>query len=436
MVNQRLDNSAKGGGVGSGIEDEFRGFGFDDVSRTIDEKLNEQQGGQNGGNDDGNGGLNFDDGGSEGNGSGGNDNIFTDKGGESNDGEKNDGENTGDENGDEGTDTGTIQEDPTVVDDGGFSWSEGGLYIALAVVVGLLVVLVADTLRRRKRGKGRARGAGKAPVTVTEEGFAQDLAGDAAGHAPVAQSSPIGAAVYQHIGAREDQQDSYGVTRPELYNQQGVLAVVADGMGGLANGKAVSSAIVRTFADHFPQISGYYAQPQDVLLDLTIRANAQVNQLLRGADRSGSTLVAALLRNGYLHFLTVGDSRIYLYRGGALLQLNREHIYQEELAVKAINQTVSMAQVRGDRQAHSLTSYVGIGRIPCIDRNDEGVKLVKGDRILMASDGVFGTLTQEQMEQALTLSVTEAAKTMGALIREADKPYQDNNTLVILEYKG
>lgn len=298
--------------------------------------------------------------------------------------------------------------------DAGSGWMWGGAALA-AVLAGCVV---ADHFRKRMRKKKRR--AARAAVAA------------AAG----ASGGSVNVAACQDIGAREDQQDSYEYSHPDLYAQQGLMAVVADGMGGLANGKAVSSALVRTFIDGFPQVSGYYSQTADILLDLSIRANARVNQMLRGADRSGSTLVAALVRDGYLHFLTVGDSRIYLYRGGALLQLNREHIYQEELAVKAVNQGASMAQVRSDRQAHSLTSYFGIGRIPSIDRNDEGIRLVPGDRILLASDGVFGTLTREQMEQAMQLEVQAAAERMGQMIRSEDKPYQDNNTLIIVEYKG
>lgn len=291
----------------------------------------------------------------------------------------------------------------------------GWLLAGLGVVVALLLALVADNFRKRSRRRRMSMAA--APVSYSGTGS-------------------VGIAAHQDIGAREDQQDSYGVSDPEAYVQQGVMAVVADGMGGLANGKAVSSALVRTFIDGFPQVSGYYNYSQDILLDLSIRANAQINQMLRGADRSGSTLVAALIRDGYLHFLTVGDSRIYLCRGGALLQLNREHIYQEELAVKAVNQSVAMNQVRSDRQAHALTSYFGIGRIPSIDRNDEAIRLIPGDRILLASDGVFGTLTREQMEQALQGSIHDAANQMGDMIRAAGKAHQDNNTLVLLEYKG
>lgn len=242
------------------------------------------------------------------------------------------------------------------------------------------------------------------------------------------------AAVHQHIGTREDQQDSYGVSEPGAYSQNGVIAIVADGMGGLSNGRAVSSALVRSFLEGFRGF-GPRHNAADFLLEQAVRANAGVNQMLRGQDRSGSTLVSCVIRNGYLNFLTVGDSRIYLYRGGALLQLNREHIYQEELAQRAVNQEASLSQVRGDRQAHALTSYFGIGHIPAIDRNDEGIKLLDGDKLLLASDGVFGTLTQMQMEAALAQDVTSAARTMGEQIRAANRAHQDNNTAVVLEYR-
>ena len=305
----------------------------------------------------------------------------------------------------------------------------GGILLVLILAACAVVMYIRKNEQKKRR---RARRNNRTAVAAAAPAAAHTAAPMAAGYA----KAPVAAAAYQHVGAREDQQDSYGVSRPELYGRQGVMAVVADGMGGLANGKAVSSALVRTYLDGFPQVSGYYEQTSDILLDLAIRSNAQVNKMLQGAERSGSTLVATMIRGGYLHFLTVGDSRVYLCRGGALIQLNREHIYQEELAAKAVNQSVAMNQVRTDRQAHSLTSYFGIGRIPSIDRNDEGLKLVPGDRILLASDGVFGTLTQEQMEQALQHEINEAAQLMGDMILNADKPYQDNNTLVILEYNG
>lgn len=322
----------------------------------------------------------------------------------------------------------------------GFLSGGGLLYAALALLLALivcvaLVIIRKNNAEKKRRQRRRARRAGSRDDLITTRGVDPTLANAPMAAAPAAAQQPIVAAVHQHIGAREDQQDSYGASDLTAYPTSGVLAVVADGMGGLSNGGAVSSALVRTFLEGFRHMAGQ-TQPQDMLLEMAIQANNYINQMLRGAERSGSTLVSAVVQDGYLHFLTVGDSRIYLYRAGTLLQLNREHIYQEELAVKAINRLISIPQVSGDRQAHSLTSYFGIGSIPAIDRNYEGIKLVPGDRILLATDGVFGTLSREEMEQALQGTVGEATQALGDRIREIDKPYQDNNTALILEYRG
>lgn len=304
-------------------------------------------------------------------------------------------------------------------------------YLYLLVIAAVIAVagFLASRAKKDKRGK-RER---KRPVAIEVPNTGVEEKVEEPKGAATAEPRIL-AAVHQHIGSREDQQDSYGVSEPAAYAQQGIIAVVADGMGGLSNGRAVSSALVRTLLEGFRN-SNPRQNAADFLLEQAVRANSHINQMLRGQERSGSTLVSCVIRNGSAHFLTVGDSRIYLYRGGTLIQLNREHIYQEELAGKAVNQTVSLQQVRGDRQAHSLTSYFGIGRIPAIDRNDEGIKLIDGDKLLLATDGVFGTLSQAQLEAALTQGVSAAARTMGEQIRVANRPHQDNNTAVILEYR-
>ncbi len=304
------------------------------------------------------------------------------------------------------------------------------LIVAIVLLaIGISIAIICKNKKKKKQAAS-TRVDPKAGVPVQ-----QVVVPPVAATVPASAGPRVNAAVYQHIGARNDQQDSYGVSEPSAYAQTGVMAIVADGMGGLANGRAVSSSLVRTFQEGF-RYAGPATDAGDMLLDLATRANSSVNTMLRGQERSGSTLVAAVIRGGMLHFLTVGDSRIYLYRGGALLQLNREHIYQEELAVKAMNQVVSLQQVKGDRQAHSLTSYFGIGKIPAMDRNYEGIKLVDGDKLLLASDGVFGTLTQAQMEAAMGQNVQDAARTLGDWVLSANRPHQDNNTAVVLEYRA
>lgn len=299
---------------------------------------------------------------------------------------------------------------------------------ALGVVLILLVLLLISTLRGKKKGKVEEAKKEELPkekeTTLTQpEAENQNQ-----------QHIPVSAASVHEIGAREDQQDSFGIS-DYMEQGKGMLAVVADGMGGLTNGKAVSSLAVNTCFDVFYSLPNYISHA-DMLLQMAVQSNSAVNQMLRASGKSGSTLVAATIGSGQLHYLTIGDSHIYLYRGGALLQLNKEHIYREELSLEAVNGRMSIHQVNNDPQAKSLTSYLGIGRVPYLDRNYEGIKLISGDKIILASDGVFGTLSQEQMEMALQLSAAEAAEKLRELVSAANRPYQDNYTAVVLEYHG
>ena len=92
--------------------------------------------------------------------------------------------------------------------------------------------------------------------------------------------------------------------------------------------------------------------------------------------------------------------------------------------------------VSQDKQAGSLTSYLGEGRLSHIDRNQKGLRLLPGDKLLLCSDGVYGTLTETQMEQALSLDGEMSTEQMRKLIEDREAKYQDNYTALLLEYNG
>lgn len=239
------------------------------------------------------------------------------------------------------------------------------------------------------------------------------------------------------IGSRGEQQDSFGLsdfTDEELYRTKGLFAAVADGMGGLANGNVVSQTVVQTCIEYFYGRASHQAAP-DLLLDMTREVNARVNRMMQGEPaRGGSTLAEVLIRQGKLYFLTVGDSRVYLFRGGKLICLNRPHVFGEELALEAVNGWRKADEVHSNPQKASLTSYIGAGELRYLDRVSEGIALAAGDKIMLATDGVFGTLRTEQMEQALADSVEGAAEQIEKMIQEAARPRQDNYTAVIIAF--
>lgn len=234
-------------------------------------------------------------------------------------------------------------------------------------------------------------------------------------------------------GRRTEQQDTFGVSDQDLEHSRGRLIVVCDGMGGLSNGGAVSSVAVHTIMDRFLMLN-QATDPLHALMSLAIDANVSVNNYLgpNGIKSSGCTLVMALVRNGYLSFLSIGDSRIYLYRAGTIIQLNREHDYGRELVVKAVNGDMTLFDALNDSQANRLASYLGEGRISCIDFPSNAVRLFPGDKVILMTDGVYNALTDEEMAAALQSDTAQAvADTFGALIERKAYEQQDNFTAVV-----
>lgn len=283
-----------------------------------------------------------------------------------------------------------------------------GGWAGLGLLAGLLAagaaVAVAGWLRHRKKGKPAPDAPATWAGTVTVEKLHEQ-------------------------GARSGQQDSFFVSPPE--EAAGLLAVVADGMGGLSDGDKVSQAAVAAMAQGF-----YLAQgtPQQVLLQLAEQANSAVNRLLGddGAYRSGSTLTAGLIRGGAFHYLSIGDSRICLYRQGILYQLNREHIYRNDLYIRYVNDEETLEGASSHPKAAGLTSFLGMGQLKYIDLPAEPVTVLPGDRFILMSDGVYNALTQQELTAALSQGPGQAAQALNNAIRAKGYQNQDNYTAVIL----
>jgi len=240
-----------------------------------------------------------------------------------------------------------------------------------------------------------------------------------------------------HIGARESQQDSFcisDISNAELCAQKGILGVVADGMGGMADGAEASAIVSRTMLQYFNETapSGY---PELDLLVMLNAANNNVNNFMSGRDKGGSTVVAVIIHEEKLYWAAAGDSRIYLVRSGAIIQLNREHVYSIELDERAATGEISWEAAAGDPKREALTSYLGMSVIEKIDRSCRSMQILIDDRILLMSDGVFGVLTDEEILSAMQYPPQESAIMLQEMVLAKQNPIQDNLTAIIFDFK-
>ena len=233
------------------------------------------------------------------------------------------------------------------------------------------------------------------------------------------------------LGDRTDQQDAFclaGLEAPE----GGVLAAVADGMGGLVDSGQVSRALTHALSGSFAP--GRETPPARQLQLLLRQALEQVETLRKGQTaQSGSTLVMGLIREGGLSWMSVGDSRIYLWRGGGMIQLNRDHDFSHDLTLLALQGDMTLAEADQDPRRENLTSFIGRGFPRKVEWNPEPVTLLPGDKVVLMSDGVYRALSQQEMAQCLRGDVSKAARTLREAVTEKGLPQQDNFTAVILE---
>lgn len=238
------------------------------------------------------------------------------------------------------------------------------------------------------------------------------------------------------LGERSGQQDCFGVSDESLMQTHGLLAVVADGMGGLSDGDKVSTVAVEAILDNFFLYQGKCTLEQQLLM-LVQSAVESVNKLLApsGFSKSGSTLIMGLLRESAFSFLSVGDSRVCLYRQGILMQLNREHIYKNKLALDAVNGELPLQEVYGDSRGSGLVSFLGMGALQYIDFPAEPIRLVAGDKLLLMSDGVYNALDNATLAKCLEEEPDEAVVQIRDAIQEKGYSNQDNYTAVIIGCK-
>jgi serine/threonine protein phosphatase PrpC/CRP-like cAMP-binding protein len=176
------------------------------------------------------------------------------------------------------------------------------------------------------------------------------------------------------------------------------LFVVADGMGGHAAGEVASAIAVNTMRDTVQQnkdlIEAYkegsqIAAPQDVINLLEHAVQKACAEIYEKAQREkekrgmGTTLSALLVINNRGFIAHVGDSRIYLLRGGRVVQLTEDHSLVNEL-IKRGKMTREEAETSNYKNA--VTRAVGVYESVEVDTIDFDV--LPGDQFLLASENI------------------------------------------------
>lgn len=251
---------------------------------------------------------------------------------------------------------------------------------------------------------------------------------------PVSKILSYDVANLQEIGMREWQEDSFAFVNAldvSAIRQQGLMAIVADGMGGLENGKVASDTAVRCLVSGFKTMDREKDMARQ-LKDCVLQANDMVFRQFGGY--SGTTVIACIFYKDSFYFASVGDSYLYLKRGNWLYRLNREQNYLHQLYLEQIRHGVlNPMQAREDPDAHRLSQFVGMDNLEDIDYVHSPFSLQAGDSVLVCSDGVGGVLDEEQVYTCLCGQTAGiCCKMLNEEIRQENRKYQDNYTALVI----
>ncbi|MCK0094130.1 protein phosphatase 2C domain-containing protein [Yoonia sp. F2084L] len=209
-----------------------------------------------------------------------------------------------------------------------------------------------------------------------------------------------------------------------LLDPSGQLWVVADGMGGHGQGDVAAAMVVdglATLADG--------DEPEAILAAQIQHINADIYALAtQNGSTMGATLVAAFLQDGVSYLAWVGDSRIYLWRDGALRQLSHDHSRVQELMDQGL---IGEAEARNHPDRHVITRAMGVA--PAVDADFATLPLRADDRIMLCSDGLTTCVTDTAIADILGGTHGDPQTTAAALVRAAlDAGAPDNVSVIVI----
>ena len=193
---------------------------------------------------------------------------------------------------------------------------------------------------------------------------------------------------------------------PEDFGDDAYTMIIADGMGGMAAGEVASRTAITTGLKLIQKSPkwGFKINRREAR-ELFDRVNAYLQEIDRElTERSeedrrlfgmGTTLTAAYSIGVDLFIIHVGDSRAYLYRGGDLVRLTKDHTVAQAMADAGY---IAPEDVRHHHKRNVLTNFLG-GHGGQVKADIRWLRLRDADRLLLCSDGLNDMVDDKSIAQ-------------------------------------
>lgn len=234
-----------------------------------------------------------------------------------------------------------------------------------------------------------------------------------------------------HKGDREYQQDQVALlSHPRIMGC--VLGVVADGMGGRSGGRKASDQVMMTARQLFDRYSPEHDDASTLLKQIVDESHLVIKLTAISSEQEPHSTVAAFLINpaGDCHWVHAGDSRIYHFHAGSLVNRTMDHSYVQTLVEKG--------ELTEDEANVHPQSNILMGCLGAEDDPPAALHFIQqlkpGDVLLGCSDGVWHYFSPSELASVLSsLSPREASEFLIEKARSRGRGGGDNLSLVIVK---
>lgn len=224
------------------------------------------------------------------------------------------------------------------------------------------------------------------------------------------------------------------------------FVVLADGMGGHAAGDVASKIVVTEVFSELTFMRADMVKHRACICDALNKAARQANETLKEhvvahpeTKGMGATLVATVIVGGNLHWISIGDSPLYLFRDNRLAQLNEDHSMSRTIDMMVETGVLTAQDGENHPDRSVLTSVLFGEPVPEIDCPVRPVQLRAGDIVIVASDGLQ-FLKNERIEQVLregnSRSSNEIADALIKAVHRLEDPDLDNVSLSVVQVRN
>lgn len=208
------------------------------------------------------------------------------------------------------------------------------------------------------------------------------------------------------------------VTMTKVLHRE-VCVAIFDGMGGENFGESASFAAADCMQSITRKLKDYFIPERKFLSRMCMKLNDAVviKQQELCTERMGSTMVALYFSHGYVYVCNLGDSRAYRLRDGEFLQLSVDHIEKRE---------------GQSRKKAPLTQHLGISsELFLIEPYIAKGELKHGDLYLLCSDGLTDMLTNIEIDEIMSSTVTVEECTQKLVNAALERGGKDNVTVIV-----